>query len=291
MGVLKIRLLERLGQIAAAMKLQVHVEEGHVGDGIDAAESLVEFDAVDHHHLLGGRGGGLEVDVVEVQIAVRFTGAPRGRALFNQRKRFAESLVEALAEAVEARLRNGLADLVCREFEIGPQVLGDHFTPGPAGHFGRAAGVVVEGGQSLAEAIHQRDVGLAVDDCLLEGQARIKAAHLDGILDRFSRPFPPQSLGGLGDRHDSQIDTRGEAAVEFQFGVAVGQAEGEGAEVEERQSHWLADLVGKVPRDEHDRDVRLVNGDRRHGLGEGPWLREVGDQAGEIHGAARPFVL
>ena len=104
------------------------------------------------------------------------------------------------------------------------------------------------------------DVGRA-EQAALEQPARQrvlrKFAHLHRVFQRGSRAAEHGGVDAARDRHDVEVEVRGEPPVEPQLLVAEESPRRERGEIEEAEIDRLLDLVGEGAGQQHIRDVRL----------------------------------
>ncbi len=68
---LEVRLGKGRRQVSSSVKREIHCQKCHVGNRVGIAKTLVELDAIDDDEVTRRGTIGKEIDVVEVQIAVR----------------------------------------------------------------------------------------------------------------------------------------------------------------------------------------------------------------------------
>ena len=129
----QVALGEDTGEIAAAMKGEVHVSEGHVRHGIDAAEAFVELDAVDDDQIRESAALGEIIDVIQMQVAVTVA---RHAALGSGIDQGAETIEGLLGQRLhpgEHRCVHGRAELGSGFCEYVQNKAGDLFPPAERG--------------------------------------------------------------------------------------------------------------------------------------------------------------
>src|SRR5262249_40761515 len=136
-------------QVDAALKGEVHRQERDVGAHVGEAEAFVEFDAVDD----GGLARGVDVNMLEPQVAVAVADASGLDALFEQR---AVSLQEAELSGLDFALlglRDQLGQQLMRLREVLLHVAADALDAPELADLRAARRLTMEVRQHLREAL------------------------------------------------------------------------------------------------------------------------------------------
>jgi hypothetical protein len=236
---------EPLREVWSAEVLQVHGEEGHVGEDIAVAKPVVELHAVEDPWAVGQTE-----DVLGPQVAVAVTGVSVGDAA-GEKPRPAG---EVAAGELLYLLGQHRVEAVAEEREHLREVrlpVGGHPVAACGGvHLGRAPGLAVEAGDRRG---HLVDLPLERFSTRGEcGEAALGGheAHDDGGL----------LLVAIVKERQAQIDVGAEPAVQLELSLAHATAQGRRGEVLERQSHGLFELIHALAEGDHDGDVGSKDG-------------------------------
>ena len=99
-----------------------------------------------------------------------------------------------------------------------------------------------------------------------------KFAHLHRVFERRSRAADHRGVDAAGDRHDVEVERRGEPPIEPQLLLAEESPRRERREIEEAEIDRLLDLVRVGPGQQHVRNVRFEHlAARRCRAARAPW--------------------
>ena len=239
---------EAEGQVAPAVRLEIHGEEGDVAAHVDPAQGGIEFEAVESGHLVAQHHR-----VGQVQVAVALAHPAGGLALFEQRPQPPRLVVEPAAQAAEDGRLDEAAQAVERGRGIGLDAR--HGTPRRLGTGRRNP--FVERGQPGRQAIEVRRLERAGGQPLAQQRSGRELPHAQHVFDRFAGPLQTRRRDAAADRHHVAIERWRQPPVQAQLLVAVVPARLQGAEVEEAEAHRLLDLPRMLAVEQHPRDVRL----------------------------------
>ena len=239
---------------------QVHHQKRHVGDRVGGTEPDVEFDAIDDRQVVrwstcpetGKR------DPAECRRAHRTVC----RDLLDPRS--AHDVAPSVSSVSVRRRSKTVRLTVVPTCEVDCSKLS------------RALPATTSNRPNRAIEWSTLGVSMKVDDPASQGfdcvaaqiialdrpdEARLggEPVHLDRPLDHRASALDPNRRTVIDDRHDTEIDTRGQPAVEPNFLLAPVPPLLERAVVQELESERLLDLVGECIGHEDDRDVSLVD--------------------------------
>ena len=195
------------GQIAPAVEVQIHREEREIARHIDAAEALVELDAVENVHLLAR-----EMDVPAAQIAVAIEDASLGAATAKQRGLPRVEMIHVKSDRLERRARNERAGQLLRLREILVRAQPQLLDASPLGNLRRRLLRAVEGAELDCEALQiVRGDGTTREAPIQESFLR-QHPHLHRVIDQCLPPRRMQRSVATRDRHDAEIHIAAQAA-------------------------------------------------------------------------------
>ena len=227
--------------------LEVHGQEGDVGQDVAVAQAVVEFDAVEDARAV------LEAeDVLRLQVAVAVAYATEGDPLIEQPVPPGQIAADELLHPFgDPGIEDGPDE--GRQLAEVPLPVGLHRFPLPGRRDllrGRRPGVEDrDPAGDLGEHVPERSTG---PDQGGEAPLGRHAAHDDEMVTGDA--VGPEDVG------DAQVDVRGQPAVERHLPVAGLLPGLPGGEVQEPQCDRLLQLVDAVPDRHEDRNVRLGDG-------------------------------
>ena len=267
-----VGLQQPLGQIGAAVVVQVHSQEGHVGGHVRVAKAAVELDAVEDAHAVR------EADGVQADVAVAVADPPLPDALLEQRPPPDREVAHVGPQIAVLLGGNGVVQVGLPLAKVLLPVAVDDRQRAVAVDARPRLRVGVEIGQAAGHRVHHRRQDPAVGQQAVHHAQGGQAAHLHRVLQDLAPPLHPHSTPFAGDAHDAQIRIGAEAAVQEHLLLAVVAAAGKRREVQEAEVHRLLHLVHEVAGQEHVGDVGLDQLDRIHWMGIGGGLQQPADQ-------------
>ncbi len=247
-----VRADEPRGEVRTPGGVQVHHQEREVRGDVDAAQLVVELDAVDDREAVV-----LEQHVIEAQVTVTVADpaelrplvelpAPRREHRGVQSRGAGDQSLIAVAARECAQRRHRVVGPAAQR--LGPVSADGDRRP------------LVELREADPEPVDRGRIGRAAREAGGERVGLVVAAHLDDVLDRV-RVIAREQRGLVASEHEAaqaSVDVGRERAVELDLGVAGRASPFERGEVEEGQPDRLLDLVGRRVGQQHPRGVRLA---------------------------------
>ncbi len=240
-----------MGQAGTAVIEQVEQGEGDFAGHVDAAEILVELDAVEGHDTAVEQH-----EVAQMQVAVAFAYAsacaPPGEIL-------GAPLPLGFGPVAQAREQRRLDRQQALEFvEVFQRIGADDVGSAECGR--RDRGACLEGDEVAGQLrqVGAAQVALAAD--MVEPLRLVEAAHLHGGL--------------AGQVDDVEIQVGREASIQAQLFMTEEAALIDRAVVEKGQRHRLLDLVGERAREQYPGDMgfdAVLDGGRQGGEDGSGW--------------------
>ena len=277
---------QRIGEIGAATRCEVHQQEGEVGGDIAVAHAIVELDAVQDADIAGlVSATGLEGDRGDLEVAVAVADPALLPAAAQQVRVGVEEARHVGAQRVEGRAIDRVADGGPRLLEVLRPVPFDDRPGAELGDRGAALGPQVELRDDPGDGadVGSRDATPGQDrfEHAVGGQAPHDDRIVDGVRVAGAAGAQRESVPVGPDRLDAQVDVGAEAAVALNLGGAHAGALVGGREVEEAEIDGLLDLVDPVAGEDDEADVRL-----HEQAGFGPAGGPERGRAARRHGAA-----
>ncbi len=230
------------GELVGPEALEIHREEGDVGENVSVAELVVELEAVEH-----ARAVVEQEDVVGEEISVPVADAT-----------VLDPEIEQSGAAIDVSLGPGLDLGLYRAIRLGRQQWS---------HLGEAVAPPSSDGRSEARPV---DLGRGLRPPVERGDDMREVAHRPiGDLARLDQPREPPAVGhpahhdevvrrlavGCDEVEHAEVHVGRDPPVQLHLPVTdalPGLARGE---IDEREAHGLLQLRGVFPDQEDDRDV------------------------------------
>ena len=276
---------EPAGQRALPVVEQVGVGECDVAGHVDPAQVFVEFEAVEHPHLP------VDADQVgQVQVTVAFADVSPGLAALQVGFDAVELGVGPGQQTVQALAHRGVGGHRQQFLEV---------FQGRCPHLRRPPEAAVRWSHGRArmelrqvQGEIRQMVGAQFTTCaqVVQPAGFVEAPHAHQVLDRRLVHLPLRPVGGAVQGQHIQIEVGRETPVETQLVLAAGMAQGQRAEVQERQLQGLLDLVGEFAGQQHPGDMGLDEFGRAGHIGKEAGPQQAADQGWQvgIHGAMLP---
>ncbi|MCY1394034.1 hypothetical protein D9M71_89480 [compost metagenome] len=253
--------------------LEVHGQEGEIGADVGEAERLVEFDAVEQHHLIVDDRG-----ITQVDVAMAFADEAVGLARLEYRQQAIEGSFRPGFQGIQllqvAGFRQQRTDLL----EILPHRRHAGFGRAQRILLGNLRSALVEIGDLPGQGIDVRFAQFAACLHFAEQTFLGELAAFEHVLDGRTGTVQYWRILAAGDRQDFEVQAFSQALVEAQLFLAEVLAGFEAGEVEEAEVHRLLDLVDVGAGEKYPGNVGLDQPEVLYRMREEGRVLQGGDQ-------------
>ncbi|WP_241546937.1 hypothetical protein [Thiohalobacter thiocyanaticus] len=249
-GVFQVFIQKAPGQIVMALVVEVHQQEGDLAQGVDPAQVGRELQAVEDLH------PAVDVDHVgQMQITVAFPDPAFAAALLDVVLVLLELGFRPVPQRLELSQQGRVIDTGVDLVEVFPDAFGDALesTVAAVRRGRRQTGVELRQGQGQLIDVRGGQFILCCQP--VQAPRVVELLHLEGVFDGCARAVELRVLRGAGYRNHIEIQLRRQAAVEFQFNLAVLAALFQGTEIEKAEIDRFLELVGDAAGEQDPGDM------------------------------------